>query len=49
MITDHPAACRACPTADGWQPGCAPTWSACALHEELPVVRQVWRAGERVI
>ena len=41
-------ACAACSTAAASPPGCAPTWCGCTLHDGLPVVRQVWRAGERV-
>ena len=48
LIADRPAAWPACTIAAASRRACAPIWCACACTRTLPVVRQVWRAGERV-
>ncbi len=49
MISDHPARMAGLPDRGRLQPGLRADLVRVRLHETLPIVRQVWRAGERVI
>lgn len=49
MITDHPARMAGLPDRGRLEPGMRADIVRVRLHETLPIVRQVWRAGERVI
>ncbi len=48
LITDHPARMAGLPDRGRIAPGLRADLVRVRLHEGLPVVRQVWRAGERV-
>jgi alpha-D-ribose 1-methylphosphonate 5-triphosphate diphosphatase len=49
MVTDHPARVAGLPDRGRLEPGLRADIARVRLHENLPIVRQVWRAGERVI
>ena len=49
MISDHPAQMAGLPDRGGLETGMRGDVVRVHLHGTLPVVRQVWRAGERVI
>jgi len=49
MISDHPAHMSGLFDRGRLQPGLRADLVRVRLHEALPIVRQVWRAGERVI
>lgn len=49
MISDNAARMAGVPDRGRLQPGMRADVARVHLHGELPVVRQVWRAGERVI
>ena len=49
MISDHPARMSGLPDRGRLEPGLRADLVRVHLHGTLPVVRQVWRAGERVI
>jgi alpha-D-ribose 1-methylphosphonate 5-triphosphate diphosphatase len=49
MITETPAAIAGLPDRGRLAPGWRADLARVRLHEALPVVRQVWRAGERVL
>ncbi len=49
MIADHPARMSGLPDRGRLAPGLRADLVRVRLHETLPIVRQVWRAGERVI
>ena len=49
MISDHPARVARLPDRGRLEPGLRADLVRIRMHETLPVVRQVWRAGERVI
>jgi len=49
MISEHPAQMAGLPDRGRLEPGLRADLARVRLHETLPVVRQVWRAGERVI
>ena len=49
MISDHPARMSGLPDRGRLEPGLRADLVQVHLHGILPVVRQVWRAGERVI
>jgi len=49
MVTDHPARMAGLPDRGRLVPGFRADIARVRLHETLPIVRQVWRAGERVI
>ncbi|HEX2942043.1 MAG TPA: alpha-D-ribose 1-methylphosphonate 5-triphosphate diphosphatase [Rhodopila sp.] len=49
MISDHPARMSGLPDRGRLEPGLRADLVRVHLHETLPVVRQVWRGGERVI
>ncbi len=48
MITEHPARMAGLPDRGRLETGQRADLVRLRLHEDLPVVRQVWRAGERV-
>ena len=49
MISDHPARMSGLPDRGRLETGMRADLVRVRLHGTLPVVRQVWRAGERVI
>jgi alpha-D-ribose 1-methylphosphonate 5-triphosphate diphosphatase len=49
MISDHPARMSGLPDRGRLEPGLRADVIRVHLHGTLPIVRQVWRAGERVI
>jgi alpha-D-ribose 1-methylphosphonate 5-triphosphate diphosphatase len=49
MVTEHPAAIAGLPDRGRLEVGMRADIVRVRLHETLPIVRQVWRAGERVI
>ena len=49
MISDHPARMAGLPDRGRLEAGLRADLVRVRLHETLPVVRQVWRGGERVI
>ena len=49
MITARPAKLAGLPDRGTMEPGQRADLVRARLHEDLPVVRQVWRGGERVI
>jgi alpha-D-ribose 1-methylphosphonate 5-triphosphate diphosphatase len=49
MVSDHPADMAGLPDRGRLEPGLRADLVRIRLHGTLPVVRQVWRAGERVI
>lgn len=49
MISDHPARMAGLPDRGRLLPGLRADLVRLRLHGTLPIVRQVWRAGERVI
>lgn len=49
MITDHPARMAGLPDRGRLEVGLRADVVRVRLHETLPIVRQVWRSGERVI
>ena len=49
MVTDHPASITGLPDRGRLQNGLRADAVRVRLHETLPVVRQVWRTGDRVI
>ena len=49
MVTEHPARMAGLRDRGRLEPGQRADLVRVRLHEDLPVVRQVWRAGERVI
>ena len=49
MVTDHPAQMAGLPDRGRLQAGMRADIARVHLHGTLPIVRQVWRAGERVI
>jgi alpha-D-ribose 1-methylphosphonate 5-triphosphate diphosphatase len=49
MVTDHPARMALLPDRGRIEVGMRADVVRVRLHETLPIVRQVWRAGERVI
>jgi alpha-D-ribose 1-methylphosphonate 5-triphosphate diphosphatase len=49
MVTDHPARMSGLPDRGRLEAGLRADLVRVRLHGTLPVVRQVWRAGERVI
>ncbi|HVY16834.1 MAG TPA: alpha-D-ribose 1-methylphosphonate 5-triphosphate diphosphatase [Rhodopila sp.] len=49
MVSDHPAQMAGLPDRGRLQAGMRADLARIRVHEGLPVVRQVWRAGERVI
>jgi len=49
MVTDHPASMTGLPDRGRLQNGLRADAVRVRLHETLPVVRQVWRTGDRVI
>jgi alpha-D-ribose 1-methylphosphonate 5-triphosphate diphosphatase len=49
MVTDHPAQIALLPDRGRIEVGMRADVVRVRLHETLPIVRQVWRAGERVI
>ena len=49
MISDHPARMAGLPDRGRLQPGLRADVVRLRLHDTLPIVRQVWSAGERVI
>lgn len=49
MVSDHPAHMAGLADRGRLEPGQRADLARIRLHEDLPVVRQVWRAGERVI
>jgi alpha-D-ribose 1-methylphosphonate 5-triphosphate diphosphatase len=48
LITDRPARMALLPDRGRIEPGLRADLVRVRLHQGLPVVRQVWRAGERV-
>jgi alpha-D-ribose 1-methylphosphonate 5-triphosphate diphosphatase len=49
MVTEHPARMAGLPDRGRLEVGMRSDVVRVRLHETLPIVRQVWRAGERVI
>lgn len=49
MVTDHPARMSNLPDRGRLEPGMRADMVRVRLHGTLPIVRQVWRSGERVI
>lgn len=49
MVSDHPARMSGLPDRGRLEPGLRADMVRVHLHGTLPVVRQVWRSGERVI
>jgi alpha-D-ribose 1-methylphosphonate 5-triphosphate diphosphatase len=49
MVSDHPAQMAGLPDRGRLQAGMRADLVRIRVHDDLPVVRQVWRAGERVI
>jgi alpha-D-ribose 1-methylphosphonate 5-triphosphate diphosphatase len=49
MVTEHPAEMAGLPDRGRLEVGMRADVVRVRLHETLPIVRQVWRAGERVI
>ena len=49
MISDHPARMSGLPDRGRLETGLRADMVRVRLHETLPIVRQVWRSGERVI
>jgi alpha-D-ribose 1-methylphosphonate 5-triphosphate diphosphatase len=49
MISDHPAQMSGLPDRGRLETGLRADLVRVRLHGTLPIVRQVWRAGERVI
>ncbi len=49
MISDHPARMSGLPDRGRLDPGLRADVVRVRLHVTLPIVRQVWRSGERVI
>jgi alpha-D-ribose 1-methylphosphonate 5-triphosphate diphosphatase len=49
MVTDNPAQMAGLPDRGRLQTGMRADVVRIRVHEDLPIVRQVWRAGERVI
>ncbi len=49
MISDHPARMAGLPDRGRLEPGLRADVVRLRLHDTLPIVRQVWSAGERVI
>ncbi len=49
MVTDHPARLAGLPDRGRLQTGMRADAVRIRVYEDLPIVRQVWRAGERVI
>ncbi len=49
MVTDHPARMAGLPDRGRLQTGMRADAVRIRVHDGLPIVRQVWRAGERVI
>jgi alpha-D-ribose 1-methylphosphonate 5-triphosphate diphosphatase len=49
MISDHPAQMSGLPDRGRLEPGLRADMVRIRLHDTLPIVRQVWRSGERVI
>ena len=49
LITDRPARMAGLPDRGRVVPGLRADLVRVRLHDGLPIVRQVWRAGERVV
>lgn len=49
MVSDRPAQMAGLPDRGRLQAGMRADMVRVRVHQDLPVVRQVWRSGERVI